>query len=188
MRPQKGAKSHKRRGHVRADAQAREGGRNEQNSGSSMRSGPLRQPSKGNPTLPARMTALGGKRTLSVPPLQRCWCSKVLAAFAGSLAFLALCSKAIAWHSALYTAIGFKSSAELIRSRMRTVLNGVWWLLAAITSALFSSAFATRHRGLLIVTLLSIPVTIAYSAVRAHRLMKVAGREVGIPWPADENE
>ena len=113
---------------------------------------------------------------------------QVLAAFAGSLAFLALCSKGIAWHSALYVAIGFKSSAELIHSRMPTVLNGVWWVLAAIASALFSSAFATRHQGLLIVTLLSIAVTIAYSAVRARRLMKVAAREVGIPWPADESE
>jgi hypothetical protein len=110
---------------------------------------------------------------------------EILAAFAGSLAFLALCSKGYAWNVAAYTAIAFKSRSELIYSRMPTVLNGLWWALASVTSALFSSAFATRDQALLILTLLGLGVTVAYTGVRAHRLMKVAAREAGIPWPSD---
>lgn len=110
---------------------------------------------------------------------------EVFAAFAGSLAFLAICCKGYAWHFALYTAIAFKSSSELIYSRMPNVLNGHWWMLAIVTSALFAAAFATRELTLLVLTLLGLGVTVAYTGVRAHRLMKVAAREVGVPWPSD---
>jgi|GEM_PF-4810025 len=110
---------------------------------------------------------------------------EVFAGFAGSLAFLALCCKGCAWHFALYTAMAFKSSSELIYSRMPNVLNGRWWMLASVTSSSFAAAFATRELTLLVLTLLGIGVTVAYTGVRAHRLVRVAASEVGVPWPSD---
>ncbi|HUP67312.1 MAG TPA: hypothetical protein VM145_03755 [Sphingomicrobium sp.] len=112
---------------------------------------------------------------------------EVFAAFAASLAFLTLCCKGYAWHSALYTAIAFKSSSEWIYSRMPNVLNGRWWMLAIGTSALFAAAFATRGSTLLALALLGLAITMAYTGVRAQRLMKVAAREAGVPWPSDSD-
>ena len=110
-----------------------------------------------------------------------------LAAFAGSLAFLALGCKGLAWHSAVYTAIAFKSTGHLIYSRMPNVLNGRWWMLAVVTSALFAAAFVTRNQTLLLLSALSLGATLVYTGVRAHGLMKVAAREVGVPWPSDDD-
>lgn len=110
---------------------------------------------------------------------------EAFAAFVGSLAFLALCSKGLAFHSALYAAVGFKSSSELIYSRMPNVLNAAWWALAGLTSAAFSCALVTGHETLLVLTLLGIAATLAYAVVRALRLMKIAAKEVGVPWPRD---
>ncbi|MFL6734346.1 MAG: hypothetical protein ACJ8EY_06590 [Sphingomicrobium sp.] len=110
---------------------------------------------------------------------------EALAAFVGSLAFLALCSKGLAFHSALYAAIGFKSSSELIYSRMPNVLNAAWWALASLSSAVFSSALVTGREALLVLSLFGIVATVAYTVVRAFRLMKVAAKEVGAPWPSE---
>ena len=110
---------------------------------------------------------------------------EALAAFLASLAFLALCCRGLAFHSALYAALGFKSSSELIHSRMPNVLNTAWWVLACLASAAFSSALVTGREALLALSLLGIVATVAYTLFRALRLMKTAAKETGVPWPRD---
>lgn len=110
---------------------------------------------------------------------------EALIAFGGSLAILALSSKGLAFHSALYAAIGFKSSSELIYSRMANVLNAAWWALAILTAAAFSLALVTGRGALLVLALLGAVATVAYTLARALRLMKIAAKEVGVPWPRD---
>lgn len=107
------------------------------------------------------------------------------AAFFGAVAFLAVVSKGLAFHSAMYAAIAFKGESERIYSRMPSVLDWRWLILACVTAALFSSALLTHKDTLLVLTLIGAGVTIGYSGVRSHRFVKLAAREVGLPWPTE---
>lgn len=109
----------------------------------------------------------------------------ILATFLGSIALLAICSKGLAWNVAAYAAIAFKGQSDAIYARMPSVISPFWWALASISSGLVSAAVGSRNQMVLILALVSIGLTVAYTGVRAIRLMKTAAREVGIPWPPD---
>ena len=111
-----------------------------------------------------------------------------LAIFLGFLALLAICSKGYAWNVAAYVAIAFKGQTDAIYSRMPTVLSPLWWALAIISSGLVSAASVSRNAITLILALIFVGLTVAYTGVRAFRLMKIAAKEVGIAVPDTSSE
>jgi hypothetical protein len=115
---------------------------------------------------------------------------EVFAVFLGGVAFLALCSKGFAYNVAMYTAIAFNTRVDGIDSndiysRMPSVLNALWWGLASATSALMCAAFVSHSGVILALALGAIGATVAFTGVRARRLVKDAAREVGVPWPSE---
>jgi hypothetical protein len=103
------------------------------------------------------------------------------AVFIGALTFLSLVSPGIAYQWALFTGIAYGADAGDLYSRMPTVLDRRWAILASATAALCSLAFVSQTLWSLIAALVGVAAVIGYASVRGYGFVRAAARELGLP-------
>src|SRR6188768_838263 len=109
---------------------------------------------------------------------------EALAASLGMLALLAIGSKGMAYHVAMYATMALKCSTERLYDRMPSPFDLRWLVLALLTAGLFFAAYVTKDIIWIIAFAISVGAVVARTTTRSFRLMKVAALELGLQWPA----
>jgi hypothetical protein len=77
--------------------------------------------------------------------------------------------------------IAWRADAGELYSRMPTVLDRQWTILASLTAALCSFAFVSQSLWSLLAALVGVAAVVGYSSMRGYAFVKAAAKELGLP-------